>query len=50
METFGSGDLNGDFENGASKNAHVNGKNKYLNDTEPVSADSHVINWPSCDA
>ena len=32
METFESGDLSRDFENGASKNTRVNGKNEYLNE------------------
>ena len=31
METFESRDLSGDFENGASENAHVNGENEYQN-------------------
>ena len=32
METFESGDLSRDFENGASKNARINGENEYLNE------------------
>ena len=32
METFESGDLSGDFENGANKNANVNDEDKYLNE------------------
>ena len=32
METFESGDLSGDFENGASENARVNGENEYFNE------------------
>ena len=31
-ETFESGNLSGDFENGASENARVNGKNEYFNE------------------
>ena len=33
-KTFESGDLSGDFENGASKNTHVNDENEYLNEYE----------------
>ena len=32
METFESGNLSGDFENGSSKNVHVKGKHEYLNE------------------
>ena len=32
METFESRDISGDFENGASKNARVNGEDEYLNE------------------
>ena len=32
METFETRYLSGDFENGASKNARVNGEDEYLNE------------------
>ena len=32
METFEPGDLSGYFENGASENAHLNGKNEHKNE------------------
>ena len=58
METFESGDLHacGDFDNrvteNACENARVNGENEHLNEYKclHVSADSHMINWLSCDA
>ena len=36
MKTFESGDLSGDFEKGAIKNARVNGEDEYLNEYRGV--------------
>ena len=57
MDTFEPGDLHvsGNFKNGASEDAYVNSENKYLNQymytvCKPMPANTHMTNWPLCDA